>query len=251
MLWMKIKRAARNPWLYACSAIILFFMLRTVWRYIVEPGISSIDALSFIINPTGFSMISPYAAFFCVVPYSATFCDEYRCGFARTLLPRAGRPRYALGNILSVALSGSLVFMLPLAITCLVAVLKAAPTTGANLSDYYSDTIWEPIFFQHGTGAVMGLKIAVSGLFGMVWSQLGLFVSCLSLNRFVTIIVPFVLYQTMWSVFDATLLSPVIYLWANASFFPSLGYVVGVQLGLFAVLSALSYAAICWRCRNV
>ena len=251
MIGTKLKKALLNPWLYASSGIVLYIMLKAAWIYIMEPGTASIDVLSFIINPMAFSGLTPFAAFFCVIPFSSSFCDEYQCGFIRMVLLRSGRHRFAAGTIVSVALSGALALILPFGIVCLTALLKAAPTTMANISDFYYYSIWADIFARYGTGAVLGLKVMIAGLFGAVWATLGLLVSCLCMNRFVTIVVPFVLYQTLWSALMDTPFSPVIYLRADSPSIPSLGYVLWVQGSLFALLAGLSYAGIVWRCRDV
>jgi hypothetical protein len=247
---MKIRIAdnMRNKWLYLSVSVLLYMMLRTVWDLLFIN--IEYDALTFIINPMGYSGMTPFVVLFVVVPCAGLFTSEYRSGFVKALLLRQSRGRYIFSVIAQFALMGALVFFLAFGILFSVALVKAPVVNGGEIPDYYALSSWAPLFNSHGEYAVLLGKLLLSMVFGTLWALLCLVCEAIFLNRFVSLVVPFVIYQTWWSIFQMSPFNPVALLRADGPLIPSLLFAFGFQFMLCIVLIICSFVVLNRRCRN-
>lgn len=68
-------------------------------------------------------------------------------------------------------------------------------------------------------------------------------------HRLTAIVVPFVGYQTIWTLFMGSRYCPLLYLTADYAVLPSIGFVLSMQALYLSVFLILSYAGMKWRCR--
>ena len=112
-------------------------------------------------------------------------------------------------------------------------------------------SIWWDMALINGGYNVLVWKLVLGILFGIVWSMTGLLMSCLFLNRFISILVSFCVYQSSWMLLSGKWYNPVYLLRADGRTIPSLGHVICTQLVLIIIASVFSFIGITRRCKNV
>lgn len=197
------------------------------------------------------SMFGTFAAIFPALPYSLNFTEEYNTSFFRFLIIRNGRKKYVRKTIFNVIVSGAFMMSAAFGFIFLIAVSLGSPTTYNNLSDYYKSGIWYPIAAVWGGKLVLLLKIILALLFGMVWSSVCLFLSVLTLNRYVAFIGTFILYQFLWQAMASTKWNPVYLLRADISAYASYGEPIFMQMFIVFLLCTANYFGIMRRIKNV
>lgn len=209
------------------------------------------DVLYLITLPMSTSMFGTFAAIFPALPYSLNFTEEYNTSFFRFLIIRNGRKKYVRKTIFNVIVSGAFMMSAAFGFIFLIAVSLGSPTTYNNLSDYYKSGIWYPIAAVWGGKLVLLLKIILALLFGMVWSSVCLFLSVLTLNRYVAFIGTFILYQFLWQAMASTKWNPVYLLRADISAYASYGEPIFMQMFIVFLLCTANYFGIMRRIKNV
>ena len=111
-----------------------------------------------LFNVFGASGFGPFAAVFPVLAYAARFCEEYQSGYYRMIFSRMSPVRFGRIRICTVALSGGVMLAVPIASVCIMAYV----------------------------------------LFGCAWALMGFMFAVWIPNRYVALIAPFVLYESMW-----------------------------------------------------
>lgn len=209
------------------------------------------DVLYLITLPMSTSMFGTFAAIFPALPYSLSFTEEYNTSFFRFIVVRSGRKKYIQKKICNISMSGAFMMTLAFGIIFGVAVIFGEPTTESNLSDFYKTGIWYPIASVWGGKMVLLLKIILAFLFGMVWSNVCLFLSILTLNRYVAFIGTFILYQFLWQALASTKWNPVYLLRADIGVYVSFWEPVFMQICLLFLLISANCIGIMRRIKNV
>jgi hypothetical protein len=253
MLRTEMKAAITSKWAYIAAAILCYLILPNAIKFYIYPGYdtSAIDHLTFIIEPMAFTALAPFAALFCILPYSMSFCDEYNSSFTKNILLRTTTGRYAFSKILSIGFSGGLTIALVFSIVFVIAVIRGGPVTQDTLPGFYDMSIWRDMALNSGGYMVLLWKLVLGFLFGIVWALLGLLMSCLFMNRFISILVSFCIYQSLWMVLSGRWYNPVYLLRGDGYLIPSLGHVVGAQLAIIMFAALISFIGVTRRCRNV
>jgi hypothetical protein len=83
----------------------------------------------------------------------------------------------------------------------------------------------------------------------MLWALIGLCVSILIANRYVTLIAPFVLYQALWFLLNETAINPVYLFRGDSNFIPSFAFLVIYQLTCIFLCAVFSIYGIKRRIR--
>ena len=155
-----------------------------------------------ILAASGFVVFLPV---FPVLGYASDFCGEYESGYYRLILSRMKPRVFARTRTLSVALSGGFIVALPYLLVCLAAMYLEMPeladvnslglnSEGANVIRMEADIEMVRIGMTYGIGAMVLLGF----LFGAAWAVAGLAFAVWMPNKYVSLIAPFVLYQSLF-----------------------------------------------------
>lgn len=152
-----------------------------------------------LFNVFGASGFSPFAAVFPVLSYAADFCEEYQSGYYRMVFVRMGPVRFGRTRILTVALSGGVMLAVPIAAACIAAYTFGVPGVPQGSDEGLLDgTIMLVYVMKYGDWYIAAGKTILGFLFGCVWALMGLMFAVWIPNRYVALIAPFVLYESMW-----------------------------------------------------
>jgi len=181
--------------------------------------------------PFATSGFTPFAAAFCPLPFSDSFCEDYNSAYSRHIVIRIGSRRYARGRTLCVMLTGGLMMAAVVLITCLICAGLADQPESEETVAFMARSVWgrmDLLLLMHGR-VVVGLKVMLAFLFGSLWALVGLAVSVIWTNRYITVIAPFAFYQALWLRLEGKGWNPVYLLRGDSDYIPSLGYIFLVQ----------------------
>jgi len=234
-------KKALSPLRFLVPVLFIFFvLLRSMFQNHVFSVSIKMDWLTMLTYPSAVSGFTPFAAIFPLIPYAASFIDDLQSGYVKGIVTRTGIRKYSKMRILSAAFSGGLTIFLPYLFIFAVIVINGVPTTPANINDIFLSLIWAPFVTVGGGLLVMAAKLLLAFLFGSVWALVGLFLSTIVCNRYVTMIAPFVLYQALWLFLPGNM-NPVVMLRGDLAatnhFIGSYWFLVLVQSAIIAVLS--------------
>ena len=157
-----------------------------------------------ILAVSGFTVFLPV---FPVLGYASNFCKEYESGYYRMILSRMISQKYAQVRIISVSLSGGAIVAIPYLLLCLAAVHSGVPEITSNALRVDPDIEMVVIAQTYGVGVMVAVKVLLGFLFGAAWALVGLAFAVWMPNKYVSLIAPFVLYQSMW-IFLPSILNP-------------------------------------------
>lgn len=240
-----------NKWLYLTCLVVFLVLLRACAEPLMPSSDGQIqtDYITLTAYPSVFSGLMPFAVLFCVIPYACSFFDEMKSGFTRYALLHTTRRRYILSKILAVTVSGALALAIPYALLNATGYALCRQLAASEVPQFYANTFWEGVLLQMGGEWMLLLQVFLAGIYGAVWSLSGLFCSCLFQTRLAAIVIPFIGYQTIWTLFMDSKYCPLLYLSADYSILPSLRFVLCMQALYLAIFLALSYFGMKWRCK--
>ena len=166
------------------------------------------DSYYIIVNAVAASGFTVFLPLFPVLAYSSDFCEEYESGYYRMILARMSVRGYAQARIISVAISGGAAVGLPVMLMCIGAGCFGITNVSAvDMLRVEADMEMVFISQAYGFGVVVALKAVLGFLFGAVWALVGLAFAVWFVNKYVSLIAPFVLYETM-NIFLPKILKP-------------------------------------------
>lgn len=193
---------------YVSLAVGLLFLMRPFFEaYQLWGRMSPIQLLSL---PFGASDFTPFAAIFCVLPFADSFCEDADSGFANGIALRVGGRRYAIQRCITVAASGAAAMGAIVLAAILSCVFAAGLPETAESADFMRNTIWarmNVILAFNGALFYAG-RLLLAVLFGALWALVGLAISTVLTNRYVTLVAPFVLYQVLWYLLSESPVNP-------------------------------------------
>lgn len=203
-LWEDIRRSVANPGFLA--GIIGLGALLT-YNFVTE-SLHSGSPYYAIVNILAVSGFTAFLPVFPVLGYAARFCGEYESGYYRLILARMKPQEFARVRIASVALSGGAIVAVPYLLVCLAAVALQAPeladanslgldASGVNILRVETDIEMVVIGQTYGVGVMVAVKVLLGFLFGAAWALVGLAFAVWMPNKYVSLIAPFVLYQSL------------------------------------------------------
>lgn len=211
-LWEDLRRSVMNPGFLA-GIIGLGALL--AYNFVTESFHSGSPyyAIVNILAASGFVVFLPV---FPVLGYAPRFCSEYESGYYRLILARMKPQEFARIRIASVALSGGAIVAIPYLLVCLAAVALQAPelenvnslgldASGVNLLRVPEDLEMVMIGRSYGIGVMVAVKVLLGFLFGAAWALVGLAFAVWMPNKYVSLIAPFVLYQSLYILMPANL----------------------------------------------
>lgn len=244
-LYRSDMRRIFGSWRIYVSVIVgLLFVLRPFFEaYQVWAQMSPMLLLSL---PFGSSDFTPFAAIFCVLPFADSFCEDAESDFANSIVLRIGARRYAFQRCIAVAISGAMVMGAIVLVAIMSCVLAAGLPETAESADFMRNTIWARmnVILPHSGALFYAGRLLLAVLFGALWALVGLAISTVLTNRYVTLVAPFVLYQVSWYLLSETPVNPVYLVRADHGGIPSLTFVVIYQSALIALCIFAAYRGI-------
>lgn len=204
-LWMDIKRSFAT-----LGFLVGIFGLGALLMYnFVTESFHSGSPYYAIVNILATSGFTVFLPVFPVLGYAACFCGEYESGYYRLILARMKPQKFAQIRIISVALSGGVIVALPYLFVCLVAVYLESSgvadanflgldASGVNVLRVETNIEMVAIGQNCGLGVMVAVKVLLGFLFGSTWALVGLAFAVWMPNKYVSLIAPFVLYQSLY-----------------------------------------------------
>ena len=203
-----------------------------------------------LFNVFGASGFGPFAAVFPVLAYATRFCEEYQSGYYRMIFSRMSPVRFGRIRICSVALSGGVMLAVPIASACIMAYILGVPGVPQGSDEGLLDgTIMLTYIVKYGDWYIAVGKTVLGFLFGCVWALMGFLFAVWIPNRYVALIAPFVLYESMWIGLDGIVwLNPIRLL--RGDDVGSYPLAAGVECVYIIVVSNVIMAGLVRRYRN-
>lgn len=227
--------------LYISIVIGVTLFLHPLFSYAKSWSLlSPVELLSY---PLATSDFTPFAALFCVLPYADSFCEDYNSGFYRFILYRISSTKYAIMKCSIAAISGALVMAINMSLAVFLSNICAGEIDTADSVAFMQHTVWgkSGILLFHDGVIYYTFRIIIAALFGSVWALVGLLTAAVIVNKYVTIVVPFVIYQFLWYIMSEKVINPVYLLRADDIHIPSLSFVVIYQTAWIIILGIVSY----------
>ena len=195
--YQDLKRSVMN---WGFWAGVLFVSAVLLWAALMDSPLdgsrSYLYGLANIFHASGFS---PFAAVFPPLTYATVFCEEYGNGYLRLMLHRSGFGRMIRVRVVTTACSGGLMIALPAALACLAAYtggIHGVPA-GADKGLLEGTKIIAAVA-AYGDWYILAGKVMLAFLFGALWALVGLAFAVWIPNRYVGLLAPFILYDTLW-----------------------------------------------------
>lgn len=240
-----LRRIFSNPKIYISFLLSLSILLRPLAETLyLGSGPYSFVYLQSL--PFGLSDYTPFAAIFCVIPFSDSFCEDYNFRFTNAIISRISPKKYARQRSLSTALAGGFLMGAVVFTVLLICFFAADTPDTAETVRFLSQSLWaemDVLVRYHGL-AFFAYRVLFGFLFGCLWASVGLCISTIVTNRYVTFVAPFVIYQTSWFLIDNLSLNPVQNLRGDYAY--SVGFVIVYQLILIGICISLSSYGI-WK----
>lgn len=192
-----MKRSFLNTgFLIGMAAVTALLLTAEVTGAPLDRTRSSYHILTDAFAVSGFG---PFAAVFPVLAYATEFCGEYQSGYYRMIFARMSPMQFGRIRILTVALSGGVMLAVPIAIACMAAYTFGVPgVPQGSDKGLLEGTIILTYVKKYGDWYIAVGKTVLGFLFGCVWALIGLAFAVWTANRYVALIAPFVLYESMW-----------------------------------------------------
>ena len=230
--------------LYISITIGAALFLHPLFSYVKSWSVlSPVELLSY---PLATSDFTPFAALFCVLPYADSFCKDYNSGYYRFILYRVSATKYAMMKCFVAAISGAFVMAINMSLAVLLSNICAGEIDTVDRVAFMQHTVWgkNGIILLYDGIIYYAIRIFIAAMFGSVWALVGLLTAVVIVNKYVTMIVPFVIYQFLWYIMSEKAINPVYLLRADFARIPSLSFVIIYQMAWIIILGVASYRCI-------
>ena len=190
-----LRRAVTEKGFVLAMLLIMAVFLNSFRLYVRKDG--SMSTFEIIVNAMALSGFGPFAAVFPAMGYSSMFCQEFNSGYIRMITTRMSYKRFMLVRLISVGLSGGLTIGVPFAVYYALAYVTGyhgLPDNGmldGMVAGYYLE--------HYGDLFVIWFKILLGFLFGVMFSVLSLIFAALTVNRYASMLAPFIIYEMLWA----------------------------------------------------
>lgn len=183
----------------AVAVIVPFILLiRTFFVYRLFTEGKNMDVLSLLTHPFALSTFGPFACIFPMLPYSFSYLDEKNSGYIKYIILRCSKRKYIFNKLFFTGLSGGVSMFLTFLVIFIIADVCAQDVSQAFYPYMYEGKIWEPYVMAWGGRLVLLMRLVLVFLFGVLWALVGLLVSTVIPNKYVSFILPFAMYQLGW-----------------------------------------------------
>lgn len=239
-----MRRVIKSPHFYISIIIGVYVLLRPLKEAIFGSVTGTFS--QFMSVPFGLSDFTPFAALFCVFPFADSFCEDYNSGYFRFISLRVGIKKYSLQRCLTVSLSGGIVMAFIVFFALIVCALLANQPETFETAQFMSGSIWwrMGVILRYNGFFLIVCKTLLGFLFGCLWALVGLAVSTIIVNKYVTLIVPFVIYQGLRSILAHSAFNPGYMLRGDNELLPSIWFVLAYQIILIVCTSFVAYYGI-------
>ena len=243
--WKDMKRSFLNVGFFVGMASVAALLTAAVATGTPPERIRSSYYILF--NVFGASGFGPFAAVFPVLAYATRFCEEYQSGYYRMIFSRMSPTRFGRIRICSVALSGGVMLAVPIASACIMAYILGVP--GVPDEGLLDKTIMLTYIVKYGDWYIAIGKTVLGFLFGCVWALVGFAFAVWIPNRYVALIAPFVLYESLWiALYQIIWLNPIFLL--RGDDVGSYPLAAGVECVYIIAVSTVIMAGLVRRYRN-
>ncbi len=245
-----LKRSFLNPGFFIGMSVISVLLFTAFVTG--APMDRSRSSFYILFNVFGASGFGPFAALFPVLAYATSFCEEYQSGYYRMIFARMGPLRFGRTRIITVALSGGVMVAFPIFLACSLAFVFGMPGIPQGSDEGMLDGMAMLEYLtKYGEWSIVAGKTVLGFLFGCVWALVGFAFAVWIPNRYVALIAPFVLYETLWLLLaDIPLLNPNSLLRGDNPRLNSYSLSAGMECVYLAAVSAVVMAGIVRRYRN-
>ncbi len=246
--WKDLKRSFLNPGFFIGLLLVTALLLTAVVTD--SPLDRSRSSYYILFNAFGASGFGPFAPIFPVLAYATNFCEEYESGYYHMIFARMGPVRFGKIRICTVALSGGVMLAVPIAIVCLMAFTLGVPGVPQGSDEgMLQGMVLLTYITKYGDWYIGVGKTVLGFLFGCIWALAGLAFAVWIPNRYVALIGPFVLYESMWlALSEVPLLNPIsLYRGESLNSYP---LTAGMELVYLALAIAVIMAGLIRRHRN-
>ena len=246
--WKDMKRSFLNMGFFVGMASVAALLTAAVVTGTPPGRIRSSYYILF--NVFGASGFGPFAAVFPVLAYATRFCEEYQSGYYRMIFSRMSPTRFGRIRICSVALSGGVMLAVPIASACIMAYILGVPGVPQGSDEGLLDgTIILTYIVKYGDWKIAIGKSVLGFLFAGVWSLLGFALAVWRPYRYVALIAPFVLYESLWiALYQIIWLNPIFLL--RGDDVGSYPLAAGVECVYIIAVSTVIMAGLVRRYRN-
>ena len=238
-----LKRSIVNPGFLVGIVFVLIILLPpAVLDTPLNGSRSYLHGFGNVFHASGFS---PFAAVFPALAYASVYCEEYNGGYLRMILHRSGFTGFIRVRAVTVACSGGMMIALPITIVCLIVYTGGAPGVPAvSDSELLAGSMIIEAIVKYGDWYVIGGKVILGFLFGALWALVGFAFAVWIPNRYVSLLAPFILYDTLWLFIGFKSYNPLELL--SGDDVDHGNYPLAVLIGLFYIAIAVSviYAGI-------
>lgn len=210
-----------------------------------DAGGNFLHSIYFMHAQGGFDLFAPILA---SLPASTMFCDEYCCGFTKSILVRESKSRYISETLRCSTIAGGIAVSFPLLVSSIFFILIGTPNTVDSVlpgtATFLDQSIFSQVQFMWGGVFVVVLLLILAFLFGATWSNVGLCISTIITNRYVALASPFAIYFALhifcFRMAKFIIFSPVNILMPIGSFLPNIFFPFVYQSTLL-ILSIVFY----------
>lgn len=205
-----LKRSFFNRGFFAGLLAVTCILVSAAFHAPLDRSRSSYFIMTEVFAASGFG---PFAAIFPGLAYASVFCEEYGSGYLKMIYARMLPKKFAVTRIVTVALSGGTMLAVPFTLVLGIAYccgILGIPTgsdeglmEGAKLLIYIE---------KYGDWYIFLWKVILGFLFGCIWALAGLAFAVWIPNKYVALIAPFVLYESMWLALGKVMVLNPIYL---------------------------------------
>lgn len=191
----------------------------------------------------------------CTVPFSWSLVSEKQSGYESHMILSAGKPAYYISKYFASFLSGAFVIIVPLLTNFILSACFVPAFRPEPYADLYYGVpvtyLWSSLYVTHPLLYVL-LYILLAGVMAGMWATVGVSLAFLVQNRFVVMILPYLLllfFHVMWSHFAGSILnlqiqlSPFYFIIPRAIEYTNSGWVILVWIAAILLFDLLVY----WR----
>lgn len=208
VVWQDLKRSFVNVGFLAGLLAVTWILVDAVFQAPLDRSRSSYFILANVESASGFG---PFAAVFPSLAYASVFCEEYNSGYVRMIFTRMSYKKFGVMRLITTALSGGSMLAVPVSLALGMAYGFGIPGIPEGSDAGMLDLAIEFTYIEsYGDGFIFVWKVILTFLFGCIWALAGLAFAVWIPNKYVSLIAPFVLYESMWvGFYNLPLLNPI------------------------------------------